>query len=397
MSESTGTPIGERLQGVRKRRGLSQRELASASGVSLSLIRKLEQGAVMDTRMETARKLAVALRVSTSSLLDRDAVRPGRATTDQWAVVRAVLDAPPAAVIDEEPTTDGVAAALASAEPLTGHPGVGTINLGSLAALLPPLLRDADALTGTGRQTRAVQVRALQLTGWLLTQTHQYQAASDALDRALDMATDRLDGAATVNTRCWLLVRQGRFAEARALATEWADDTEPRMSRATPAELSAWGWMLLRVANASLLDNRPGEAAHALKLARSASVAMGQEGFAGVDRLRTFGPATVTQHMIEHANVTDQPDRAIALTGKMPPARLTASNRGRHKLSVADAYTRVGDYDSAVAILQGLRENQPEWLVQQRYARDIVSKMIGKRRTLTPVMRELADAIGVPV
>ncbi|WP_280400087.1 helix-turn-helix domain-containing protein [Nocardia carnea] len=36
--------LGERLQNIRKRRGLTQRELAEAAGVSLSLIRKLEQG-----------------------------------------------------------------------------------------------------------------------------------------------------------------------------------------------------------------------------------------------------------------------------------------------------------------------------------------------------------------
>lgn len=35
--------IGKRLRDIRKRRGMSQRELANGSGVSLSLIRKLEQ------------------------------------------------------------------------------------------------------------------------------------------------------------------------------------------------------------------------------------------------------------------------------------------------------------------------------------------------------------------
>ncbi|MFE9066082.1 helix-turn-helix domain-containing protein [Streptomyces violaceusniger] len=38
------TDIGSSLRKVRKRRGLTQRELATASGVSLSLVRKLEQG-----------------------------------------------------------------------------------------------------------------------------------------------------------------------------------------------------------------------------------------------------------------------------------------------------------------------------------------------------------------
>jgi len=386
------TDIGARLREVRKRRGLSQRELATAAGVSISLIRKLEQGQVTGTRMETARRLAIALRVPTTNLLAHDSHRADEATIDQWAAVRAALDAPPATVIDEEPTADGVAKALAATRPLLDD-----LALGSLAALLPPLLRDADALTGTDRQTRTVQARTLQLTGWLLTQTHQYQAASDALDRALDVAGDRLDGAATINTRCWLLLRQGLFDECATLATQWADDIEPRMSRATPTELASWGWMLLRVAAASVRDNRPGDAADALKFARAASVAMGREDVVDALGVRTFGPATVTQHAVEHAGIGDRPDRVLSLAEGMPTGRLSAANRGRHRLNVADAHVRLRDYGSAVAVLRGVHEAQPEWLVQQRYARDIVGRVVGKRRTLTPEMRALADAVGVPL
>lgn len=383
--------IGDRLKTVRKRRGLSQRELSRASGVSLSLISKLEQGQVTGTRAETAHLLARALRVPTTRLLSGDAPTPDEETTDRWAAVRSALNAPPDDLA-EEPTTAGVAAALrATEEPF------GTVRLADLAALLPPLLRDADALDGTDRQTRAVKVRALQLAGWLLTQTHQYAAASDALDRALDTATDRLDATATVNTRCWLLLRQGGFDESRELATRWADDIEPRWSRATPAELSAWGWMLLRVSGAAVRDNRPGEAAYALRMARSAAVAIGREDVAGVDKLRTFGPATVTQHMVEHATVTRRPDKVLALAEGLPVASLTASNQGRHRLNVADAHARLREHGKAMSIMRDLSKTRPEWLAHQRYARDIVGRVVGRRRSLTREMREVADAVRLPL
>ncbi|MEE1938170.1 hypothetical protein V1L54_01845 [Streptomyces sp. TRM 70361] len=109
------------------------------------------------------------------------------------------------------------------------------------------------------------------MTGWLLTQTRRYEVASEALERSLDDSSDRLQAAATVNTVCWLLLRQGQLAEARELAARWADDTEPRISRATPSELSVWGWMLLRMSAAAVRDNRPGEAEDALRLARAAA------------------------------------------------------------------------------------------------------------------------------
>lgn len=392
MPDGSAPHIGTRLRDVRKRRGMTQRELASASGVSVSLIRKLEQGELQDTRLETARRLAVALRVPTGRLIRRDADPTDAATADQWAPVRAAVLAPPAAALDEEPTTEGVVEALRAARPLFVD-----VDLAGLAEVLPPLLRDADALTDTGPRTRAVQVRALQLAGWLLTQTRQYEAAAAALDRALDAAGDRLDGAATVNTRCWLLLRQGRLDEARDLAARWADDVEPRLTRATAAELAAWGWMLLRTAGAAVRDNRPGEAADALKFARVAAVAVGREDTAGVDRLRTFGPVTVAQHSVEHAAVTERPDRVLKLAGRMPTGSTTGSNRARHRLDVADAHARLRQYGEAFEVLQEVHASQPEWLPQQRYARDIMGRVIGRRRTLTPEMRRLADAVGVPM
>ncbi|MFI5716929.1 helix-turn-helix domain-containing protein [Nocardia sp. NPDC051750] len=48
--------LGERLQSVRKRRGVTQRELAGRSGVSLSYVRKIEQGERDDARVETLRR-----------------------------------------------------------------------------------------------------------------------------------------------------------------------------------------------------------------------------------------------------------------------------------------------------------------------------------------------------
>lgn len=93
----------------------------------------------------------------------------------------------------------------------------------------------------------------------------QCDAADLALRRALDDASDRLDTAATVNTLAWLLIRQGRFTGTRALAAEWADDAEPRMSRATMAELSAWGRLLVRLSAAAVRNNQPDGAEDAIR------------------------------------------------------------------------------------------------------------------------------------
>ncbi|MGK8466690.1 helix-turn-helix domain-containing protein [Nocardia cyriacigeorgica] len=82
--------LGERLQSIRKRRGLTQRELAETAGVSFSLVRKVEQGERDDVRIDTLRRLAVALDCPLTALLGplpisrraaspmRDGHRPGQ-------------------------------------------------------------------------------------------------------------------------------------------------------------------------------------------------------------------------------------------------------------------------------------------------------------------------------
>ncbi|MFJ6680624.1 helix-turn-helix domain-containing protein [Streptomyces werraensis] len=387
--------IGERLRDVRKRRGMSQRELAERSGVSLSLIRKLEQGERDDTRLETARQLASALRVPTTRLMvDSKEEGAGQETVDQWEPVRRALVTPPGEDGLEEPTLEGVKRALRDAMPLFSGD-----RFAELGAILPPLLRDAEVLAANDPDGRAVRVKLMQLTGWLLTQTRQFDAAEMALERALDEAADRLQGASTINTQCWLLLRRGRLAEARSLATDWADEVEPRMSKATPEELSAWGWLLLRMSAASVRDNRPGEAEDALRFAQSAAVAMGREYAPREDFLRTFGPVTVALKRTENAMIVGKPDKVLTLAAKVPADKLkpTSNNRNRHLLDVADAYARTRRYGEAVEVLQGIYDSSPQWLPNQRYARDIVGRVVSKRRTLTPEMRSLADAVGLPM
>ncbi|MFD5315244.1 helix-turn-helix domain-containing protein [Streptomyces sp. NPDC127098] len=389
--------IGDRLRDTRKRRGLSQRDLAKRSGVSYSLVRKLEQGDRQSTTMETVRKLADALNVPTSSLVTATSeTGADAATVDRWAAVRQALAGTyPGGDAAEEPTVAGVMASLDSAMPLFSSD-----SFAQLGALLPALIRDADILAGLDERGRQVQARLLQLTGWLMVQTRQFDIADDVLARALATAGDRLEAAAVVNSQCWLLLRRGQLAESRQLATRWADDIEPRRpSRATLDELSAWGSMLLRVSGAAVRDNRKEEAKDALRWAAAAAVGMGREHQPQADIMRTFGPVTVALKRAENAMVIDKPDHVLRLAGQVPKGGLrpTSNNRNRHLLDVADAHARMRQYSEAVEKLQQIMDKSPQWLPNQRYAQDIMGRVIARRRTLTPEMRQLADAIRVPM
>ncbi|MGH3392934.1 MAG: helix-turn-helix domain-containing protein [Actinomadura sp.] len=379
--------LAERLRSVRKRRGFTQQDLADLSGVSLSLIRKLEQKEREDTRLETLRKLAKALGVSTSDLIIAPVEADG-VTSDNWVPVRDALlrkNGQP----NEAPTVGGVHSAVTAAEPLFTEN-----RYGELGAVLPALLRDADALE---KQGRALRSRVLHLAGLLLVSTRQFDAAEIALRRALDDAPGRLDEAAIINTRCWLLMRRGDLAGTLDLAARSADEIEPRLSRATSEELAAWGGLLLRVSTAASRNNEPGEAEDAVRFAQAAAVTLKREWAPPADPLRTFGPIAVVTRRAENYMIEDRPDRVLALSERIPKSgfRARASSRNRHRLDVAKANVQLKQYTDAFEILQEIRAISPEWIVNQRMARDILGKIVTKRRTLTADMRELADFVNL--
>lgn len=386
------TGLAPRLRSWRKRRNLTQAELATLSTVSKSLIAKLEQGAVENTRIETVRKLAIALRVSSTDLLgtagEAEETRAAQADPHLWAPThRALLgqlDQP-----DTEPTLDGVKAGLHALKPLLADN-----QYREVAVLLPHLIRDSEALNGAGR---GVHARVLNAAGWVLTQTRQFNAAEPTLRQAVDVAADRLDAAAAVNTLVWLYLRQGRLGEARTLASRWADDIEPRLSRATTSELALWGRLLLGVSSAAIRDNRPGEAEDSMTLARAAATMIGHEMVSDTSTTRTFGPVTVAMIRAENAVIVDQPDKVLAIAERIPasPLHARSASRNRHRLDVASALMSTRRAPEALAIMSDLAVAAPEWLATQRYARDILARVTGRHRTLTAEMRRLTALVGL--
>ncbi|MEU7942429.1 helix-turn-helix domain-containing protein [Microbispora bryophytorum] len=389
------TDLASNLRGWRKRRGLTQPELARASGVSASYISKIETGQHVDVRIETVRKLAVVLRVQTTTLMGKRG--DAEAAPMSGAVLPAEVWEPTRRALvgqygqpDEEPTVAGVTAALDGMKP-----SLAANRYGDVAQVLPALIRDAEALNGAGR---GVLSQVLNTAGWTLTQTRQFTLAEPTLRQALDMADDRLDAAAAVNTLVWLYLRQGKLDHARVLATQWADDIEPRMSRATVRELTMWGRLLLGITNAAVRDNRPGEAEDTLRLAASAATAIGREVESDSSTTRTFGPVTVAMIRAESATIQDRPDETLRIAARIPSSGVLhaiSASRNRHRLDVAAALVSTRRVPEAVTVMAELAAHSPQWLAQQRYARDTLTRVLRRRRTLTMEMRNLANLMGM--
>jgi hypothetical protein len=201
---------------------------------------------------------------------------------------------------------------------------------------------------------------------------------------------------------CWLLLRQGRFDETERLAVATADAVEPSFSRAAPAELAVWGWLLLRAAAAAVRDNRDDDADEMLNGAGAAAVRIGDRVpeallSPGPATIGAFCQTTVQWKRVESELIAGHPDRALALSRAAPESgRPTSDNRNRHQLDVAAAYTQVGQMEEAQGVLLGLKDAAPSWLRHQRYARDIVAILAAeKRRAMSRELADLASLVGM--
>ncbi len=243
-----------------------------------------------------------------------------------------------------------------------------------------------------------------QLAGWFLTQVRQYDLAYTAIRDAIQDATgagDPLTAASGAISQAWLFIRQGRFTDAESLARDTASTIEPRMSTATDAELSAWGWLLLRGSAAAIRNNRRDSSDEFLSLAEVAASRVPVIRSPGrYDQyLTTFGPAVVAMKRAEAVMITGDARGVLRLAESIPQprtGRYRSDNLSRHLLDVASAHTTLRDYRDATDILVHLRKNSPEWLRHQRKAKDVLLTILqSRKRSLGQELRSLADFLDI--
>ncbi|GLV52526.1 hypothetical protein TBS_30900 [Thermobispora bispora] len=399
---------GAQLRALRQQLGWSQEELANRAGLSTGVIKKIEGGGT--ARMETLRALARALGVHTVWF-----VRPGSPapTVDNGndavlADMRAAilppvgLDGRPLGTADHD---DVHLPRLADAATEANHI-YHADRYDDLARLLPGLIQSAhyhvSALDGPDHQrARRVRSALLGLAGRYLIQVRAHDLAMTALQRAAEDAAaigDTPLAAAAVTCQAWAMLRQGRFAEVENLCARTADTVEPRMSKATPDELAAWGWLLMRASSAAIRNNRSEEASEYLALAETAATRLGREhDLAGQYR---FGPVTVALLHPENAMIEGRPDLALQALTRIPKGagRTNPSSWNRASLERARALVRVGDLDKATEVLTRLRRQHGQWLRYQQAARDVTTELVqAHTRPLTPAQRDLVDFLNLTI
>jgi len=403
MDDITLAAVGQRVASARERRGLTQPELAAKAGVSLSQVKKIEQGSYPSLRLPGVRVLAEVLNVQTSQLLgEPDADPPDAGDAEAWEQVRLAAAGQHDAG-GGEPDEAAVSSGMREA---TGH--ILAARFGDLREMLPGLLADADALAaGGGREARLLRSRARLAAAYMLGQVWQPEAALDVLRLAGDDAAGDPGGEfAVAHWTGWARLRSGDLAGCAALASDMSDRLDRPMWRMGRDEIAAWGRLQVLVATCAARDNRPGEAQDALRWARTAATAVGDDYVRPSDPWDPFGVRTVEMAAAEIAGVQRKFRQTLAIAGAMDGSGFPVPrNWHRSRLDVAAAHAAEweagrddAESDAAIAELDRVRIAQPEWLARQRGARDTVAVLRKRWKRKPPErVRVLADAVRLPL
>ncbi|MGH3566025.1 MAG: helix-turn-helix domain-containing protein [Pseudonocardia sp.] len=337
MTKTSTSTLTKRLYELRRRRGLTQRELADAAGISVDVIRKLEQGQRSSALLTTLVVIAQALDTDLGELIGTPrGLVVGAEDSEVLRLRQAVLGITPTSV--EAVSQDDLQSSIEALWQCYWH-----AHYGDLARRLPAALATARATAhvATGADVRSAQASVailLQLTASLLTQLAHEDLAHVALHSALAAAGqsgDELLHAAGQATRSWILSRQGLWSEAEHLALTTAAGIEPTLSTASVDHVAVWGDLLRYGAVALARSGRHSETSDVLGLMRAAAARMnGDEPTRYASR--AFGPTIVAMRGVDNAILAGKTRHALNLAQQIThPENTPPGMHARYLLNVA--------------------------------------------------------------
>ncbi|MET9024876.1 helix-turn-helix transcriptional regulator [Nocardia sp. NPDC004168] len=394
MDESS---IGVRIRQFRGK-ALTQRQLADQAGVSVDLVRKLEQGGRQTASIASLQKIARALDVDIADLIGK---RQGVPSTNPDAGIVAIRRAltPVDDLLGETREEEAVSLddGRRSVEYAWGAYWSGRYEL--LTSILPPGLTQLRATVHAARNgsvapANELLARMYWVTGCTLVHLGQTDPAFLAIRQALaaaELGNDPLLLATIRGSVAWQLLVQGRYDESRGVALNAAATLEPS-GDVTPTHLSAYGSLVLQGATAA---GRAQDVHDALSLVEAASEVALRIGTDRQDYETYFGPSQVVMQTVDVNISSERYPEALAAAKDMPVnGSLPQASRARHLADTAVALTRTGRHQRALdALLTAERVGGADWLKYQSLPRHIVSELLDHDRKVP--LRAFARRIGV--
>lgn len=390
--------LGERIRELRGKL-YTQRELAERAGVSIDLVRKLEQGARNTASVASLHKLALALDVNLADLVGRARLPeqdPAEGVTALRHAVSGVDD-----LLGEPPSADPLLVIDVNRELTYLWGAYWSGRYENLTALLPPVLGSlrASVAASTGQdRPRAFEglAQGYWVAGCCLVHLRQSDAGFIAVRHALEAAdkgNDPLLSATLCGALSWQLLVAGRFGESEALAVRSAERIEPRGEVPLPHQ-SVYGSLVITAATAAARSQK-GDRARDF-LTESAQVA-DQMGADRSDYNSPFGPSQVAMQSVDVGVQIGEYGQALKAAKTMPDqgAALPLAAQARHLTDRAIAHTKLGQYDKATALVQTAEQMAPNWAKHQTSIKSVIRDLLHTPRSSSTSLRALAGRLGV--
>jgi transcriptional regulator with XRE-family HTH domain len=384
-----GDDAGQAIAAARKARGLTRRELSRQAAVSLSLLRKIEQG---------TRPLTPVVRAALSRALG-PIPTAGEGVPAPERITRALpwlsetMDA-----YDIPPDPPPAPRPLSELRSMTGLATTWRLasEYSQLAGLLPGLITDltAAALADTGHEQGqafgllALAYRAADAIADKHGRHDMSARATELIRWAAARSADPLLEMMSAYVRAELFF-SGQHARSGLRIIDTITSQVPPVSR-VPL-LAMHGALSMRAAVLAAHAGMPSEAVDRMAEALAVSQRVPDGVYCGT----AFGPGSVRIHELALAVESGDVSHAITLADRwQPPRALPAERRSHFHIEAARAYCWAGHRDRAVAALWQARRAAPQHTRCSPAVDETVRILIRGSRRPPPSLLQLAAWIG---
>jgi transcriptional regulator with XRE-family HTH domain len=392
--------LGRKIAAERRRRGLSQPELARLLGRSVAWVSQVERGVRKIDRMSVLETVATALDVPLYELAAEAPVvaavteePPGaaglRLVLSGAYALRAILDGRRPTALSRLRTRSGKAWDLA-------HAGQYTDLADLLRGLVPDLETAARALPEAQRaEVFALMAATYQACSAALAKLGEPEAAWIAADRAMaaaERAGNPLLVAAGAFRLVFVFLAAHHYDQAEETARTAAEALQAQTDDGNPQAMSLWGALTLQRAVIASRVNDPDAAYSHLERAARVAVRLGE----GRNDFNTeFSPANVSLHEIAVAVELGDAGRALRVAPAVDASGLSAERRARMLIDVARAHAQRRQVSESVVALQQAEDIAPELVSGHELVRQLVSDLLTMQDPPSTELRELAGRASI--
>jgi transcriptional regulator with XRE-family HTH domain len=390
--------LGRKIAAERRRRGLSQPELARMVDRSVAWVSQVERGVRKVDRMSVLEGVAAALDVPLAEL---------------------AAEAPVVAAVTEEPPGAGglrlvLSGAYALRAMLDGRrpPAISTLRTRAreawelthagryteLTELLSGLVPDLETAARAVPEDQVAEVSELlaatyQACSAALAKLGEPEAAWIAADRAMAAAEwtgNPMLVAAGAFRLVFVFINARHYDQAEETARTAAEALWPMADRGDPRAMSLWGGLTLQRAVIAAHVNDPDTAYGQLDRASQVAGRLGE----GHNEYNTeFGPANVRLYQIAVAVELGDAGRALRAAADVDASGLSAERQARMLIDVARAHAQRRQVHAAVSALLQAEAITPEQVRGHALVRQLVSDLLTMQDPPAGELRDLAKRL----